>query len=75
MRNLLLSLVFVIIGLALGGIAGAAGLFFVLYLVELMIEDKTTLGWIWFLYLLVVPVAALLGSIVSVSYSKKWMQN
>lgn len=73
MRNLLVILIIATLGFSFGAFAGGSILYFILFMVSQIIEDKTSMGWVWILFILVVPMTAVLGSIIALIYSKKWI--
>ena len=62
MLRFILTFFFVLAGLVLGGILGFYGLFGIVWLLSLGLEDQTGLGWTWVLAFVTVPVGSLFGS-------------
>ena len=58
------------IGVMIGVVTSWVCLTILLYLLEMLIvvEDKTAFGWVWILYLLIIPIGGFLGN----KYAVKW---
>jgi hypothetical protein len=61
---MLLNLLGSLIGFCLGGLVAFGLLFGGFYIASLVIQDQSSLGWVWILYLLVVPFGAILGLVL-----------
>ncbi len=61
---MLLNLIGALIGFGLGSVTTFGALFGSFYIISLFIADQTALGWVWVLYLLIVPIGALVGLVL-----------
>ena len=75
MSKSLLTVVLIALGVFFGGAIGLYGLFFIVQIIALGVEDQTKFGWTWILVFITVPVGVLVGGVLGYFMSIKLQEN
>lgn len=59
-------------GFLAGAFFGGAVLYLATNFISFFISDKTALGWVWILYIVVMPLTGAFGMVKFVTYSERW---
>lgn len=61
--SFLIKIILALIGIGLGGLIGFWGLFVVSWMLAQIVEDQTSLGWLWVFSLITTPLGAIVGGV------------
>jgi hypothetical protein len=61
--SFLIKITLTLVGVGLGGLIGFWGLFVVSWMLAQVVEDQTSLGWLWVLALITTPLGAIVGGV------------